>query len=130
LRRGLAETEPDDSPGAADKRAHHKRFEDMTRRGIAVRGHEDFHAKFIVTDDRLALVCRANLETRAFDTTGENGAVVTELAYTDRLGQFFARLWSSCTFQMAPGDAYSVQSRKPSPSPCPCRFRRPARGTA
>ena len=118
LRRGLAETEPDDNPEAADKRAHHKRFEDMTRRGIAVRGHEHCHAKFIVTDDRLALVSSANLETRAFDTTGENGAVVSDPGETDRLGRFFARLWSSCTFQMPPGEAHTVQKREPSPSPC------------
>jgi phosphatidylserine/phosphatidylglycerophosphate/cardiolipin synthase-like enzyme len=118
LRRGLAETEPDDSPDAADKRAHHKRFEDMTRRGIAVRGHQNCHAKFIVTDDRLALVSSANLETRAFDTTGENGAVVTDPVETDRLGRFFARLWSSCTFAMPPGEAHTVQKREPSPSPC------------
>jgi len=118
LRRGLAETEPDDFSDAADKRVHRKRFEDMTRRGIAVRGHENCHAKFIVTDDRLALVSSANLETRAFDTTGENGAVVTDPAETDRLGRFFARLWSSCTFEMPPGEAHTVQKRGPSPSQC------------
>jgi phosphatidylserine/phosphatidylglycerophosphate/cardiolipin synthase-like enzyme len=118
LRRGLAETEPDDAPEAADRRAHNKRFEDLTERGIAVRGHEDFHAKFIVADDRIALVSSANLETRAFETTGENGAVVTDPGEAARLGRFFARLWSSCTFEMPPGKVHTVQGRKPSSSPC------------
>jgi phosphatidylserine/phosphatidylglycerophosphate/cardiolipin synthase-like enzyme len=118
LRRGLAETESDDDPDAADKRAHSKRFEDMTQRGIAVRGHENCHAKFIVADDRRALVSSANLVTRAFGITGENGALISDPAEAGRLGRFFARLWSSCTYEMPPGEAHTVQQRDPSDSPC------------
>jgi phosphatidylserine/phosphatidylglycerophosphate/cardiolipin synthase-like enzyme len=118
LRRGLAETESDEDPDAADLRVHNKRFEDITQHGIAVRGHDNFHAKFIVADDRIALVSSANLETRAFDTTGENGAVVTDPVETKRLGRFFARLWASCVFEMPPGGAHSVQSRLATDPPC------------
>jgi phosphatidylserine/phosphatidylglycerophosphate/cardiolipin synthase-like enzyme len=118
LRRGLAETEADEDPDAAYLKAHNKRFEDMTQRGIAVRGHDNFHAKFVVADDRVALVSSANLETRAFETTGENGAFVTDPAETQRLGRFFARLWASCVFEMPPGQAHSVQPRQPTEPPC------------
>jgi phosphatidylserine/phosphatidylglycerophosphate/cardiolipin synthase-like enzyme len=118
LRRGLAETEADEDPDAAYLKAHNKRFEDMTERGIAVRGHDNFHAKFVVADDCFALVSSANLETRAFDTTGENGAVVTDPVETERLGRFFARLWASCVFEMPPGKAHSVQPRSATDSPC------------
>jgi phosphatidylserine/phosphatidylglycerophosphate/cardiolipin synthase-like enzyme len=118
LRRGLAETESDEDPDAAYLKAHNKRFEDMTQRGIAVRGHNNFHAKFVVADDRVALVSSANLETRAFDTTGENGVLITDQAETNRLGRFFARLWASCVFEMPPGKAHSVQPRLATDSPC------------
>jgi phosphatidylserine/phosphatidylglycerophosphate/cardiolipin synthase-like enzyme len=118
LRRGLAETESDEDPDAAYLKAHNKRFEDMTQRGIAVRGHNNFHAKFVVADDRVALVSSANLETRAFETTGENGAFLTVQAETMRLGRFFGRLWASCVFEMPPGKAHSVQPRLPTDSPC------------
>jgi phosphatidylserine/phosphatidylglycerophosphate/cardiolipin synthase-like enzyme len=118
LRRGLAETEADEDPDVAYLKAHNKRFEDMTQRGIAVRGHDNFHAKFVVADDRIALVSSANLETRAFDTTGENGAFITDQVETARLGRFFARLWASCVFEMPPGKAHSVQPRLATDSPC------------
>jgi phosphatidylserine/phosphatidylglycerophosphate/cardiolipin synthase-like enzyme len=118
LRRGLAEGESDYDPDHAYLRTHNKRFEDLTRRGIAVRGHADFHAKFIVADDREALVSSANLVSRAFDTTGENGAVVTDSVEAERLGRFFARLWGSCTFESPPGPAYLVQDRPVTSPPC------------
>jgi phosphatidylserine/phosphatidylglycerophosphate/cardiolipin synthase-like enzyme len=118
LKRGLAEIESGEDPDTAYLKAHNKRFEDMTQRGIAVRGHDNFHAKFVVADDRVALVSSANLETRAFDTTGENGAFVTDPVETQRLGRFFARLWASCVFEMPPGQAHSVQPRQPTESPC------------
>lgn len=118
LRAGLAETGLDDDPDAADQRAHHRRFEDMTGRGIAVRGHENFHAKFIVADDRRALVSSANLVTRAFDTTGENGVMLTDPREADRLGRYFARLWASCTYEMPPSRAHTVQRRDATPAAC------------
>ena len=81
LRSGLAALEDD---AEADLAAQRHRFDDMTRRGIALRGHEQCHAKFVVVDDEVALVSSANLETSALadrkerKVTGESGAVVTD----------------------------------------------------
>lgn len=123
LRKGL-QTEDADAPGADDIRAQNKRFEDMTSRGISVRGHENFHAKFLIVDDRVALVSSANLETSALtDTenrgaTGENGFVVSDRNEVLRLARYFTRLWHDCTYEMPPGQDHTVQDRTASPSPC------------
>jgi phosphatidylserine/phosphatidylglycerophosphate/cardiolipin synthase-like enzyme len=122
LRKGL-QTEDADAPGADDIRAQNKRFEDMTSRGISVRGHENFHAKFLVVDDRIALVSSANLETSALaDTesrgaTGENGFIVSERNEVLRLARYFARLWHHCTYEMPPGEDHTVQERTASRGP-------------
>jgi len=123
LRKGL-QTEDADAPGADDLRAQNKRFEDMTSRGIFVRGHENFHAKFLIVDDRVALVSSANLETSALtDTenrgaTGENGFVVSDRNEVLRLARYFTRLWHDCTYEMPPGEDHTVQNRTASASPC------------
>lgn len=123
LRKGL-QTEDADAPGADDIRAQNKRFEDVTSRGITVRGHENFHAKFLIVDDRVALVSSANLETSALiDTksrgaTGENGFVVSDRTEVLRLARYFTRLWHDCTYEMPPGEDHTVQDRTASPSPC------------
>ena len=123
LRQGLG-VEDADAPGADDIRAQNKRFEDLTGRGIAVRGHEFCHAKLLVVDDRAALVSSANLETPALvdsqarGATGENGVVVSDRVEVDRLARFFTRLWYECSWELPPGDAHTVQQRAPSPSPC------------
>jgi len=123
LRRGL-QSEDADAPGADDLRAQNKRFEDMTSRGISVRGHENFHAKFLIVDDREALVSSANLETSALTgtpqraATGENGFVVSDRAEVIRLARYFTRLWHACTYEMPPGQGHTVQRRSASPSPC------------
>ncbi len=123
LRQGLG-VEDADAPGADDIRAQNKRFEDLTGRGIAVRGHEFCHAKLLVVDDRAALVSSANLETPALvdsqarGATGENGVVVNDRVEVDRLARFFTRLWYECSWEMPPGEAHTVQHRAPSPSPC------------
>lgn len=123
LRKGL-ECEDAETPGADDIRAQNKRFEDMTSRGISVRGHENFHAKFLVVDDHVALVSSANLETSAFTdspsrgATGENGFVVSDVDEVLRLARYFTRLWHDCTYEMPPGEDHTVQDRPASPSPC------------
>lgn len=123
LRKGLR-TEATEAPEDADFRAQNKRFEDMTSRGIAVRGHESCHAKLLVVDDRVALVSSANLETSALvdrrerGATGESGAVVSDPEEVVRLSRFFTRLWYECPFEMPPGEDHTVQERAPVPSPC------------
>jgi phosphatidylserine/phosphatidylglycerophosphate/cardiolipin synthase-like enzyme len=123
LRKGL-QTEDADAPGADDLRAQNKRFEDMTSRGISARGHENFHAKFLIVDDREALVSSANLETSALTgtqqraATGENGFVVSDRTEVIRLARYFTRLWHACTYEMPPGQDHTVQQRPASPSPC------------
>nr|ADK54891.1 phospholipase D [uncultured soil bacterium] len=124
LRRGLGELDDDDLT-KDDVKAQNKRFDDMTRRGIAVRGHPECHAKFLVVDDRVALVTSANLETSALrdrtsrSVTVESGALVTDGAETQRLARFFTRLWfAGCTGEARPGDGYVLRDRTPEASPC------------
>ncbi|HZB30222.1 MAG TPA: phospholipase D-like domain-containing protein [Streptosporangiaceae bacterium] len=123
LRKGLEAAEDTDDPDAADLRAQNKRFEDLTVRGIYVRGYRDCHAKFLVADDR-ALVSSANLETSALrDTqrrkaTGESGVVVSERAEVERLVRFFTRLWYASTFEMPPGPDHTIRQRTRQASPC------------
>lgn len=105
-------------PDAA-KQAHKKYFAELTRRGVAVRGRPDCHAKFLVVDDRAALVSSANLDTNGLNSTGENGAVVRDPAEVDRLARFFTRLWDSCAYEMPAGSAgYSVRQIAPAESRC------------
>ncbi|WP_163507088.1 phospholipase D-like domain-containing protein [Fodinicola acaciae] len=89
-----------DEDAQVDKQLERKRFEDLTRHGIAVRAYEGCHAKFAVIDDRVALVSSANLMTRAFEQTGENGVVVDVPAHVDRLARFFAVLWQEAQWEM------------------------------
>jgi phosphatidylserine/phosphatidylglycerophosphate/cardiolipin synthase-like enzyme len=121
LRQDLATIEDLDD---VDVQAQKKRFDELTRRGIALRGHESCHAKFLVVDDRAALVSSANLETSALaDTprkraTGENGVVITDPPEVDRLARFFTSLWyAGCTWDAPPGPEYALTKRDPTPSP-------------
>ncbi|GII93974.1 phospholipase D-like domain-containing protein [Sinosporangium siamense] len=118
LRRRLAELEETRDPDDA-ARVQRKHFAELTRRGIAVRGHPDCHAKFVVVDDRVALISSANLDTNGLNKIGENGVVVREPAEVDRIARFFVRLWHASSYEMPPGSAtYSVQKVEPAPSPC------------
>ncbi|MEN3612268.1 phosphatidylserine/phosphatidylglycerophosphate/cardiolipin synthase family protein [Plantactinospora sp. ZYX-F-223] len=121
LKRDLSSLEDVDE---VDVQAQKKRFDELTRRGIALRGHEGCHAKFLVVDDSVALVSSANLETSALvDTerkraTGENGVLVGDPAEVDRLARFFTRLWfAGCTWAALPGAEYALHRRTPAPSP-------------
>jgi phosphatidylserine/phosphatidylglycerophosphate/cardiolipin synthase-like enzyme len=125
LRRGLVEIEDIDDV-KVDVAAQHKQFDRLTRRGIALRGHEQCHAKFLVVDDEVAVVSSANLETSALAdqpdrhrrATGESGVVITEPGAVDRLGRFFARLWyAGCTWEAPPGAEYALRERVSQPSP-------------
>jgi phosphatidylserine/phosphatidylglycerophosphate/cardiolipin synthase-like enzyme len=107
-----------------DVQAQKKRFDELTRRGIALRGHEACHAKFLVVDDTVALVSSANLETSALaDTprkkaTGENGVVIADPTEAERLARFFTRLWhAGCTWMALPGAEYALHQRQPTTSP-------------
>jgi phosphatidylserine/phosphatidylglycerophosphate/cardiolipin synthase-like enzyme len=118
MRQQLAELEEEADADAA-VRAHKKNFAELTRHGVAVRGRADCHAKFLIVDDRAALVSSANLDTRGLNETGENGVLVTDPAEVDRVARFFTRLWDSCSYDMPAGSAeYSVRERPPSPSRC------------
>lgn len=118
MRQQLAELEEETDADAA-VRAHKKNFAELTSRGVAVRGRPDCHAKFLIVDDRAALVSSANLDTRGLNETGENGVMVTNPAEVDRVARFFTRLWDSCSYEMPAGSAeYSVRERPPAPSRC------------
>jgi phosphatidylserine/phosphatidylglycerophosphate/cardiolipin synthase-like enzyme len=123
MRRDLSSIEDVDDIDIATQK---KQFDALTRRGIALRGHEDCHAKFLVVDDTAALVSSANLETSALaDTprrlaTGESGVVFTNPTEAGRLARFFTRLWySGCTWEALPGTEYALRRREPSASPIP-----------
>ncbi|GAB1822279.1 phospholipase D-like domain-containing protein [Herbidospora sp. RD11066] len=97
LRRGLKGLEEADNRDAAE----HKRFDELCKAGIRVRGHENCHAKFAVADDEVAVVTSANFVTRAFKVTGESGVVVRDPRQAERLGRLFARLWHErCTWEL------------------------------
>lgn len=121
LRRDLSNAEDMDG---VDVQAQKKRFDELTRRGIALRGHEQCHAKFLVVDDEAALVSSANLESSALadqpgrSATGENGVVVADASEVGRLSRFFTRLWyAGCTWEAFPGGEYALHRREPAPSP-------------
>lgn len=98
LRKGLRQlAEIGEDPGQKVE-AEKKRFVSLVRRGIAVRGHENCHAKFVVVDDTIAWIGSANLETRAFTKVGEVGVVTTDPAEVNRLARLFAKMWlAGCT---------------------------------
>jgi phosphatidylserine/phosphatidylglycerophosphate/cardiolipin synthase-like enzyme len=113
LRKGLAELDGEDN---LDVQAQKKRFDEMTRQGLYVRGHPNCHAKFAVVDDEIALVTTANLMTSALDHTGEAGVVITDRAEVGRLARLYARLWQTgCRWEAYPGEAYAVRGRTPQP---------------
>ncbi len=73
--------------------AEKKRFMSLVRQGVAVRGHENCHAKFVVVDDQVAWVGSANLETRAFTVVGEAGVVLDDRRSVATLARLFGRMW-------------------------------------
>lgn len=85
-----------------DKQIEYRNFKEITTRGIYVRGYPGLHAKYVVVDDAVALVSSANLATRAFHETGENGVVVTAQPDVRRLATLFTRLWAHSTFDLPP----------------------------
>jgi phosphatidylserine/phosphatidylglycerophosphate/cardiolipin synthase-like enzyme len=107
-----------------------KHYSDLCASGVWVRGHPHFHAKFLVVDDRTALVSSANLESTAlidavdrpgrkpgFDAvTGESGVMTTRRADAELLGRFFARLWyAECQWDALPGERYQLSRRSLAP---------------
>jgi phosphatidylserine/phosphatidylglycerophosphate/cardiolipin synthase-like enzyme len=125
LKKGMAELGDAEELTEDDIKAQNKRFDDMTRRGVIVRGHPNCHAKFLLADDAIALVSSANLETSALRdrprraVTGESGAVLTDIDEVGRLARFFTRLWfEGCTGEARPGAGYALRNRQPEPSPC------------
>jgi len=119
LAQGLQELEDDGDPGAenggiaAAVQTQKKRFDQMTRNGIYVRGHLNCHAKFVVADDETALVTSANLMTSALDFTGENGVVINDRTQVRQLARLFARLWhTGCAYEARPGQEYRLSKLK------------------
>lgn len=119
LAQGLHELADGGAPSAetsgvdAAVQTQKKRFDQMTRNGIYVRGHLNCHAKFVVADDETALVTSANLMTSALDFTGENGVVITDRAQVQRLARLFARLWhTGCDYEARPGQEYRLSKLK------------------
>lgn len=119
LTQGLRELAETEEPGLtrtgidAAVQTQKKRFDQMTRNGIYVRGHENCHAKFAVADDDIALVTSANFMTSALDRTGENGVVITDREQADRLARLFTRLWrTGCKYEARPGQEYRLSGLK------------------
>ena len=119
LVQGLQELADSGDPGEenggidAAVQTQKKRFDQMTRNGIYVRGHLNCHAKFVVADDETAMVTSANLMTSALDFTGENGVVITDRTQVRRLARLFARLWhNGCEYEARPGQEYRLSKLK------------------
>lgn len=107
-----------DDATPVDQQTEYRNFQELTRRGIYLRGYPGLHAKFVVVDDRVALVSSANLVTRSFETVGENGVVVTAADSVRRLAALFASLWKQSPWDMPPDrEHHAVQSRTPSGGP-------------
>jgi hypothetical protein len=93
--------------------AEKKRFMSLVRQGVAVRGHENCHAKFVVVDDEVAWVGSANLETKAFTLVGEAGVVFDDPRSVATLARLFARMWAvGCRYELPSfADGYQVTVR-------------------
>lgn len=120
LRKGLAELADRGEKGRTITQkveAEKKRFMSLTKQGIAVRGHANCHAKFVVVDDTVAWVGSANLETRAFTRVGEVGVILDDPASVSRLARLFARMWlADCKYELpAFIDSYRVVERNDPP---------------
>jgi phosphatidylserine/phosphatidylglycerophosphate/cardiolipin synthase-like enzyme len=111
--------------------AEKKRFVALTTRGVAVRGHRDCHAKFVVADDRIAWVGTANLETGAFTRVGEVGVVLRDPAEVARLARLFARMWLvGCEYELpSSASTYQVDQRRDRPTDTPFTARPASLGT-
>lgn len=97
----LAERSEQDRSVSEKVEAEKKRFTSLVSQGIAVRGHENCHAKFLVVDDRVAWVGSANLETRAFTRVGEVGVVFDDERSVATLTRLFARMWKvGCRYEL------------------------------
>jgi phosphatidylserine/phosphatidylglycerophosphate/cardiolipin synthase-like enzyme len=123
LRKGLAALADKEEKGQINRKveAEKKRFISLTSQGIAVRGHENCHAKFVVVDDQVAWMGSANLETGAFTKVGEVGVVTDDPAEVGRLARLFARMWLQGSRYELPSTArgYNVEDRR---DPVPARF--------
>jgi cardiolipin synthase A/B len=123
------EADPTLTPHDVNDRENKKHYSDLCAGGVWVRGHSNFHAKFLVVDDRKALISSANLESAALAdaidrpgrrpghdaVTGESGVVTTRRADAKLLGRFFARLWyAECEWDAPPG-RYQLSHRKAAP---------------
>jgi phosphatidylserine/phosphatidylglycerophosphate/cardiolipin synthase-like enzyme len=115
LRVGLADLADHKGPVDRKVEAEKKRFLALTNRGVAMRGHNNFHAKFVVVDDEVAWVGSANLETLAFDRNGEIGVVVDDPLAVTTMTRLFARMWvAECGYELpAHTDTYRVSVRTP-----------------
>jgi phosphatidylserine/phosphatidylglycerophosphate/cardiolipin synthase-like enzyme len=101
-----------------DQQTEYRNFQELTRRGIYVRGYPGLHAKFVVVDDKVALVSSANLVTRSFEQVGENGVVVTAAEEVRQLAMLFARLWHRSPYDMPPDrERHPVEGRALSDGP-------------
>lgn len=109
--KGLEQSINDDTSDV-DRQMEYRNFRELTRHGIYVRGYPGLHAKFVVVDDRVALVSSANLVSRSFDNVGENGVVVTGRDDVLGVARLFARLWQLSPWDMPPDRrTHPVQSR-------------------
>lgn len=102
----------EDDSASINEQLEYRNFKSLTQKGVYVRGYPSCHAKFVVVDDRIALVSSANLMAKAFDVTGENGVVVFDRHDVERLARLFARLWQASPWDIPPGrDRQPVQHR-------------------
>lgn len=118
LARGFAEV---DEMAPAGEQARAKQFSLLARRGLAIRGHDECHAKFLVIDGAVGLVSTANFDTPGFEKTTEIGMVLRDREEVVRLRSLFRRLWQACTWEVSSEGAYVLTRRDPTKHVGPVR---------
>jgi phosphatidylserine/phosphatidylglycerophosphate/cardiolipin synthase-like enzyme len=91
----------DDGPSFSEHREH---VEQLARNGIPVKARKDCHAKFMVTDDKYAIITSANAVPTCYvdirqsngatrPANPENGVLLRIPSEVHRLGNFFRAIW-------------------------------------
>jgi len=105
----------DESDEGWNFQEHMVQIEKLTRNGIFVKARSDCHAKFMVVDDKFAIVTSANAASTCYGDTLqkngskrsaniENGILFTVPSEVARLANFFRAIWrSGYNYYMSPG---------------------------
>ncbi len=97
-------------------REHIKCIQELVRNGISVKARKDCHAKFVVTDDKYAIITSANSVPTCFTdipqrsgrmrrANPENGVLIEIPSEVGRISNFFRYIWRSAYNYYIPPDS-------------------------